>query len=118
LCIAELSRPVMIIEVWENVVPGFNFRERGFLDLAREKLIVKFREAKKVVRDTAPGVIGAGAGAKYERPIAGLSEKQFAGGLLEGAKREAVRGGKPAGEFRHPVLSDLEVRINPFGFLV
>jgi tetratricopeptide (TPR) repeat protein len=44
---------------------------------------MQLQESGDVIFDAARGVIGAGAGAKNERPVAGLGQEQFARGLAQ-----------------------------------
>ena len=58
-------------------------REPDFVNFSDGELLVQFDETEQMIFDTFAGVIGTGAGAQDERPIAGLREEQFARGLFE-----------------------------------
>src|SRR6266567_8998820 len=111
-------RPVPLIHVGEEVVPRLNLGEPGSVHLFLGELFVQGQETEQVVLHPSAGVIRAGAGAQDERPIAGLSEQQFARGLFERAAGEAGGVGETARQFRHPLLGDVQVRIDPLvGFV-
>ena len=64
------------------------------------QLVVKGSEAQQMVVDSFARVIRTGAGPENKRPITGLSEQKFTGGLLEGAFLEQVL--PPNGTDRSP----------------
>ena len=107
------SRPIPVIHFWENVVRYFELLQLGFFDFAGGQLIVEGDEAEEVVFHAFLCVLGAGAGAQDEWPVAGLGEQEFLGGLPERAQLEAGRIGEPAGEFGHARLGDVQMRIDP-----
>jgi len=53
-----------------------------------------------------------------EGPVARLGEKQFAGGLFQGALLQGRRRWEFFGQFRHARLRDPEMGINPLVALV
>src|SRR5581483_3547389 len=115
---ASESRPILVVQIRENVIQAFDVGEPGFVEGGGGELLVEGDEAEDVVLDAFAGVIGTGACAEDERPVAGLGEEQFAAGLFQGAKLEAGGVGEFAGKLRHPLLRDLEVGLDPFVGLV
>src|SRR5437667_2831480 len=79
-------RPVAKVQVGEKIIRGFEFSQPLFIDLRVTELFVKVGEAEQMVLHAFAGVLGAGAGAQNERPIAGLGEEQLASRLLERAR--------------------------------
>gem|GEM_PF-3872812 len=85
-----------------------------FVHARERELFVQGEEAEQMIFHATARVVGTRPGAQDERPVAGLREEQFAGGLFQGAGLQASGVRKLFGEFSHPVLRDLQVRINPF----
>ena len=91
-------RPIVVINVGENIV---QWTQRGRARLRPRCVVVSCSwrrdEAQQMVLDAFARVIGAGAGAQDERPVARLGEKQFAAGLFERAQFQAA---SRSGNFR------------------
>ena len=80
----------------------------------RGELFVQGDEAEQMIFHAAARVVGTGAGAQDERPVAGLRQQQFARGLLQRARLQAASAvGKFLRQLGHALLRDLQVRINP-----
>ena len=108
------SRPIPPIHLWKNIVHRLDLREPDFVDFRGGELFVQRNETEQMIFDSFAGVIGTGAGAQDEWPIAGLREEQFPRGLFEGAFRQAGGVRKFSRELRHAFLRDVQVRLNPF----
>ena len=93
-------------------------RSHGSSTDAGHELVVQGEEPEQMVFHAAARVIGAGARAQNERPVAGLREQQFARGLPQRARRQGAGLFKSPRQSGHPLLRDLQVRINPFVLLV
>src|SRR5262249_2643533 len=105
--------PIMIIDIGKDVVHGFDLGQPPSVDAGRGELLVQGDEAQEVILDASAGVIGTGAGAKDEGPVAGLGEQQFAAGLFEGTFLEAGSSRMAMDQGRHSLLGDVEVRVDP-----
>jgi len=91
------------------------------VDLGEGELFMQGDETEEMIFDAAAGVLGAGAGAQNERPVAGLGQEQFPTGLFQGPLLEVGRRFALAiffGQLGHALLRDLQMGINPFvGFI-
>src|SRR5713226_7602059 len=106
-------RPVAVIHLGKEVIPRLDLGQPGAIHLFFGELFVQGQETEQVVLHPSAGVIGAGASAQDERPIAGLSQQQFPRGLFERAAGQAGGGGETARQLGHPLLGDVQVRIAP-----
>src|SRR5258708_6116261 len=93
------SRRIAVVHGREDIVHALEVVEQGFVQSGGGELFVEGKEAEEVVFDAFGGVIRAGAGAEDERPVAGLSEEEFAAGLFQRAELNAARPGKFMGQF-------------------
>lgn len=64
--------------------------EKRFVDMEVLDIVGELVEALEVGLDTELGILDGGAGLHDKGPVAGLSEEEFASGLIEGAIDEGV----------------------------
>jgi hypothetical protein len=102
------------------IVARLDFGQPFFVHARGGQLVVQRDEAEQMVLHAAAGVIGTGAGAQNERPVARLRQQQFARGLFQRARLagRSPFSGKFPRQSGHAFLRDLQVRINPFVLLV
>src|SRR4051812_3709982 len=102
------------IYVRENVVAPFAVRQKTFVDLPGNEVVMQPIEPQQMIGDSLRSVMFRGAGPDEKCPVAGLGEKEFARELLEHAVGElAGRVAMPSREGRHPLRGRVEVRIDP-----
>src|SRR3954451_1439021 len=108
------STVVPPIDLRENVVPPFAVRQKTFIDLSADELVMQPIEPQQMIGDSLRRVMFRGAGPDEKCPVARLGEKKFSRELLERAVDEfAGRVAMRLRESRHPVRRRVEVRIDP-----
>src|ERR1017187_2541957 len=104
---------VVVVDVREDVVAPLDGGEPGLVDAMIFDLVVEAREAEDVVFRPLDRVGHHRSRLHDERPVAGLREEQFAGGLFEAALREMIAVLEVAREFGHALRGHVQVRIDP-----
>ena len=103
----------VVVDFGEDVIFPLEFGDPVGLDAVFGDLEIDAVEARDVVAGAFFGVFDGGVGRDDERPVGGLCEQEFAGGLVERASEIAVGVGETAGEFDHAFFGAMEVGINP-----
>ena len=103
----------VIIHFGEDVVFPFEFGDPVHFEAIFHDLEVDAVEAGDVVARTFFGVLDGGVGGDDERPVGGLSEDEFASGLVEGASEIAVGVGEFSGQLDHAFFGAVQVGVNP-----
>src|ERR1051325_6259738 len=111
-------RPVAVVDVGKGVVHRLDPSEPLLVHAGGRQLLMQGDEAQQMILDALAGVIGTGAGAQDERPIAGLRQEQLARGLFEGTQGQFVRFAETIGQRAHAFLRHPQVRVNPFVGLI
>src|ERR1017187_3793520 len=104
---------VVVVDVREDVVAPLDGGGPGLVDAMIFDLVVEAREAGGVGVRPLHRLGPHRPRLHDERPVAGLREEQFAGGLLEAALREMVTVLEVAREFGHALRGHVQVRIDP-----
>ena len=103
----------MVIDFGEDVVLPFELGNPVGLEAIFHDLLIDAVEARDVVAGAFFGVVDRSVRRDDEGPVGGLSEYEFAGGLVESALEIAFGVGEFLGEFDHAFFGAVEVRINP-----
>ena len=81
----QASSPVAGIDAGKGIVGRFHPFQPEPVHVRGSKLLMQGDEPEQMILHASAGVVGAGAGAQDERPVAGLGQQQFAASLFQGA---------------------------------